>query len=46
MHLQKMTVVSSKIINLNFLAFAFFFYCLAYVFEYGAELQRQSDATL
>ena len=46
MHLLKMTVVSSQIINLNFLAFAFFFYCLAYVFEYGAELQRQSDETL
>ena len=33
-------------VEVTFIALAFFFLCLAYIFEYGAELQRQSDETL
>lgn len=33
-------------INLGYLIFAIMFFCLALVFEYGAELQQQSDETL
>jgi len=37
---------ASAPINLGTIFFAGMFFCLALVFEYGAELQRQSDETL
>ena len=33
-------------VDVVYIALAFFFFCLAYIFEYGAELQKQSDETL
>ena len=33
-------------INIGHFVFAAMFYCLALIFEYGAELQRESDETL
>ena len=33
-------------VNLGYLVFAAMFFCLALIFEYGAELQRESDETL
>ena len=33
-------------VDLPYIVLAFFFFCLAYIFEYGAELQTQSDETL
>ena len=33
-------------VDLAYIVLAFFFFCLAYIFEYGAELQTQSDETL
>ena len=41
---------ASNIVNFQFeigyIVMAFFFFCLVYIFEYGAELQKQSDETL
>ena len=33
-------------INIGYFVFAAMFYCLALIFEYGAELQREADETL
>ena len=37
---------NSMQVDVIYIALAFFFFCLAYIFEYGAELQKQSDETL
>jgi len=39
-------IYTSVAINLENIVFAAVFFCLALIFEYGAELQQQSDETL
>ena len=40
------TGFTSLNVDVTLIVMAFFFLCLAYIFEYGAELQKQSDETL
>ncbi len=39
-------IIESPELDLSLLLFAIFFFCLAAVFKYGAELQEDSDSIL